>query len=328
MECNYEGWKWPCNRESVLVIYREKGKKMEKDSKEGKKQEAGFKFVNELRGYVSVVVRLQHFRGTLKISAHKTETVGRAGETNMFFCILAELSLWIALLSHEQLRETWTIKGKLQMPGLSASSLSLLSCAGTIHTTHTHMHRKKKKRKADLSRVPWGSFRHFPAEAWRLREARPEGTSSITDCELLPAVCPDQPLSESSYFLSLQSPLYRITWTVWPHYHTALSAILKCPQFPGDGESNSNNPNPKKQSSCMHLSERWFSSPLALWVGRWVRGMPWKCTRSRHVLEGSQRNIWALRWMALLNAESLGCCSLQQDMWPARTCCQVKECPR
>lgn len=145
MECNYEGRKWPCNRESVLVIYREKGKKMEKDSKEGKKQEAGFKFVNELRGYVSVVVRLQHFRGTLKISAHKTETVGRAGETNMFFCILAELSLWIALLSHEQLRETWTIKGKLQMPGLSASSLSLLSCAGTIHTTHTHTHRKKKK---------------------------------------------------------------------------------------------------------------------------------------------------------------------------------------
>lgn len=144
--------------------------------------------------------------------------------------------------------------------------------------------------------MPWGSFWHFPAEAWRLREAWPEGTSSITDCKLLPEVCPDQPLQISPYCHS-EAPCSELP------RHCSFIIIPHCQPFwnaPSPLVTMRATSTTKKVSTSISQRDDFF--PPALWVGR---GMPWKSTQSRHVWVGSQRNIWALRWTEALNVESL-----------------------
>lgn len=70
--------------------------------------------------------------------------------------------------------------------------------------------------------MPWDSFWQFPAEAWRLREAWPEVTSSIRDCELSPEVCPDHPLWMLLIVTLLSLVLY-YTHTLW--------CLQRCQQF-------------------------------------------------------------------------------------------------
>lgn len=77
-------------------------------------------------------------------------------------------------------------------------------------------------------------------------------------------------LAPCSSLLSFWSPLCHIAKTLWPYYHTALSAILKYYQSSCDRESSSNNLK-KRKSFNIHLSERWFFSPL---LREWVQAVP------------------------------------------------------
>lgn len=141
------------------------------------------------------------------------------------------------------------------------------------HSTH-------KQSEADLWRLPWGSFRHFPARAWHHREVWPEGTSSITgwDC------CQRYAWIRLSWIL----PYRHSDCTVLPR-HCGPITIQQCQPF-------WNAPHPpvttrqhlkKKVSTSIFPKDDFFFSP-SLWVGR---GIPWKSTWSRHLRGLLEKNM-------------------------------------
>lgn len=143
-------------------------------------------------------------------------------------------------------------------------------------------HSTRKQSQADSWRLPWGSSRHFPARARHHREAWPEGTSPITgwDC------CQRYAWISLSWIPPYRhSDLHRTAKTPWSYYHTAASAILKCPRSSCDHEATS-----KKKKSQHPSFQKIFFSPPSLWVGRCI---PWKSTWSRHLRGLLEKNMSA-----------------------------------
>lgn len=113
-------------------------------------------------------------------------------------------------------------------------------------------------------------------------------------------------------------------FTLWPHYHIAQSAILKCPQSSCDHECNSNNFKKKKKSFSIHLSEIvyfFFFFPST----EWVEACPGRALEA-DMFERALRKIYEhwdgwRRWMWRVFQRVL---VFQQAMWPAWTSCQKK----
>lgn len=133
------------------------------------------------------------------------------------------------------------------------------------------------------------------------REAWPEGTSSITgwDC------CQRYAWISLSWIPPYRhSDLHRTAKALWSYYHTAVSAILKCPRSSCDREATSKK---KKKSQRPSLQRMIFFSPPCLWVGR---GIPWKSVWSRHLRGLLEKNMSTE--MEAVNVEGLHCATFSR----------------
>lgn len=190
-----------------------------------------------------------------------------------------------SVIESRKLLEMWRPEKTGWMKGKDKTSVISFTLAGTPHTI------KAKQTCSECREAAFGIFQQ--KHGLGLREHLLSQTAAVA------RGMPRSAFSLSSSLLSLCLALYYQDTVALLPYST-VSHFEMPPNPLVTMRVTATTKKKKKKSFNIHLSGRWFF-PLRC---EWVEAFPGRALEA-DTWEGSQRNIWALRWMEALNVESL-----------------------